>query len=107
MLYQLRTGDIILCENKSLNRTNAYLIVYDTDNGFGLWCLGCGEALGFYGDGVEKMKTDILNKDFLNIQSVIPKELICEYLNGQCKLAFPVKAHDGFHELGIVIELGE
>lgn len=59
MLYQLRTGDVILCENKPLDQTNAYLIVYDTDNGFGLWCLGCGEALGFYGDDVEKMKTDI------------------------------------------------
>lgn len=107
MLYQLRTGDVILCENKLLNQTNAYLIVYDTDNGFGLWCLGCGEALGFYGDNIEKMKADILNKDFLNIQSVIPKELISEYLNSQCKLAFPIKAHNGFHELNIVIELGE
>lgn len=68
MSYQLRTGDVILCENKPLDQTNAYLIVYDTDNGFGLWCLGCGEALGFYGDDIEKMKTDILNKDFLNIQ---------------------------------------
>ena len=36
MLYQLRTGDVILCENKPLDQTNAYLIVYDTDNGFGL-----------------------------------------------------------------------
>lgn len=107
MLYQLRTGDVVLCENKPLNQTNAYLIVYDTDNGFGLWCLGCGEALGFYGDDIEKMKTDISNKDSLNIQSVIPKELISEYLSSQCKLAFPVKAHDGFHELNIVVELGE
>lgn len=107
MLYQLRTGDVILCENKPLDQTNAYLIVYDTDNGFGLWCLGCGEALGFYGDDIEKMKTDILNKDFLNIQSVIPKELISEYLSNQCKLASPVKAHDGFHELNIIVDLGE
>lgn len=105
MLYQLRTGDILLCENKPLNQTNAYLIVYDTDNGFGLWCLGCGEALGFYGNDIEKMKTDILNKEFLNIQSVIPKELITKYLNSQCKLAFPVKTHNGFHELNITIEL--
>ena len=80
MLYQLRTGDVILCENKKSNQTNAYLIVHDTDNGFGLWCLGCGEALGFYGDDVEKMKADILDKDFLNVQSVIPKELISGYL---------------------------
>lgn len=107
MLYKLRTGDVIFCENKPRNQTNAYLIVYDADNGFGLWCLGCGEALGFYGDDIEKMKTDILNKDFLNIQSVIPKELISEYLNNHYKLAFPVKAHDGFHELNILIELGE
>lgn len=52
MLYQLRTGDIILCENKKANQTNVYF-------------------------------------------------------NSQCKLAFPVKAHDGFHDLNIVIELGE
>lgn len=107
MLYQLRTGDIILCENKPLNQTNAYLIVYDTNNGFGLWCLGCGEAFGFYGNNIEKMETDILNEDFLNIQSVIPKELINEYLNNQHKLAFPVKTHNGRHELNIAIELGE
>ena len=50
---------------------------------------------------------DILNKDFLNIQSVIPKELISEYLSSQCKLASPVKAHDGFHELNIIVDLGE
>lgn len=67
----------------------------------------CCEALGFYGDDIEKMKTDILNKDFLNIQSVIPKELISEYLSSQCKLASPVKAHDGFHELNIIVDLGE
>ena len=107
MLYQLRTGDVILCENKKLNQENAYLIVYDIDNGFGLWCLGCGEALGFYGDDIEQMRADILDKDFLNVQSVIPKELISNYLNSQCKLAFPVKAHDGFNKLNIVIELGE
>lgn len=107
MLYQLRTGDVILCENKKSNQTNAYLIVYDNDNGFGLWCLGCGEALGFYGNDVAKMKEDILDKDFLNVQAVIPKELISGYFNSQCKLAFPVKAHDGFHDLDIVIELEE
>lgn len=52
MLYQLRTGYVILCENKKANQTNVYL-------------------------------------------------------NSQCKLAFSVKAHDGFHDLNIVIELGE
>lgn len=79
--------------------------MYDNDNGFGLWCLGCGEALGFYGNDVAKMKEDILDKDFLNVQAVIPKELITVYLNSQCKLAFSVKLHDGFHDLNIVIEL--
>lgn len=53
------------------------------------------------------MKEDILDKEFLNIQSVIPKELLSGYFNSQCKLAFPVKAHDGFHDLDIVIGLGE
>ena len=59
MLYQLRTGDVILCENKPLDQTNAYLIVYDTDNGFGLWCSWVWRSSGFYGDDIEKMKTDI------------------------------------------------
>ncbi len=36
MLYKLRTGDVVLCKNKPLNQTNAYLIVYDDDNGFGV-----------------------------------------------------------------------
>lgn len=49
-------------KTKKLNQTNAYLIVYDNDNGFGLWCLGCGEALGFYGNDVAQMKADILDK---------------------------------------------
>lgn len=53
-----------------------------------------------YGDDVAKMK-----EDFLNVQAVIPKELITVYLNSQCKLAFSVKSHDGFHDLNIVIEL--
>lgn len=51
------------------------------------------------------MKEDILDKDFLNVQVVIPKELLSGYFNSQCKLAFPVKLHDGFHDLNIVIEL--
>lgn len=38
--------------------------MYDNDNGFGLWCLGCGEAFGFYGNDVAKMKEDILDKNF-------------------------------------------
>ena len=53
-----------------------------------------------YGNDVAKMK-----EDFLNVRAVIPKELITGYLNSQCKLAFPVKVHDGFHDLNIVIEL--
>lgn len=105
MLYKLRTGDIILCQNKSKNQTNAYLIVHDTDNGFGLWCLGCGEALGFYGDDIDKMKSDILNKAFLNIQAVVPKEVMTGYFNSNYKLNFPVKSHDGFNDLDIEIEL--
>lgn len=105
MLYHLRTGDILLCKNKPLNSTNAYLIVYDNDNGFGLWCIGCGEALGFYGDDIEKMKSDILDKNFLNIQAVIPKEIITDYFNNNYKLSLPVRTHHGFHELNIIIEV--
>lgn len=46
-----------------------------------------------------------VDKVFMNVQAVIPKELITVYLNSQCKLAFSVKSHDGFHDLNIVIEL--
>mgnify|MGYP000019024842 FL=1 len=104
MLYKLRTGDVILCENQRLNQTNAYLIVYDTENKFGLWCIGCGEVIGFYGNDTERMKTDIFS---MNIKSIVPKETITEYLNQQCNLALPVRVHDGFHELNIIVELGE
>lgn len=104
MLYKLRTGDILLCENKALNQTNTYLIVRDTSNGFGLWCLGCGEALGFYGDDVEKMKSDLLNEDFLNLQHIIPKESMADYFNNNYKLDKLVRPHDGFAELDIIIE---
>ena len=51
------------------------------------------------------MKENILDKDFLNVRAVIPKELITGYLNSHCKLAFLVKVYDGFHDLNIVIEL--
>lgn len=105
MLYGLRTGDLLLCLNKKLNSTNAYLIVYDNDKGFGLWCLGCGEALGFYGNDKEKMKSDILDKNFLNVQAVVPKENIAEYFNENFKLKLPVRAHDSFEELNIEIEM--
>lgn len=105
MLYKLRTGDIFLCDNKLKHQTNAYLIVHDSDKGFGLWCLGCGEAVWFYGDDIDKMKSDILNKDFLNIQTVVPKEVMTDYFNSNYKLNFPVKSHDGFNDLDIEIEL--
>ena len=105
MLYKLRTGDILLCKNKPLNQTNAYLIVRDTDYGFGLWCLSCGEAFGFYGDDTEKMKSDLLDKDFLNLQHIIPKEVMADYFNDNYKLDVPVRSHDGFTELNIEIDM--
>lgn len=105
MLYGLRTGDILLCKNKSLQQTNAYLIVYDTDKGFGLWCLGCGEALGFYGDDIEKMKKDILDENFLDIQAVVSKEIMTDYFNGNYRLDLPVKSHEGFNKIEIEIDL--
>ncbi len=105
MLYKLRTGDILLCENKQINKTNAYLIVHDTLKGFGLWCMECGEALGFYGKDTEKMKEDIMDKNFLNIQNVVPKETIAEYLNKTYHTRLPIKSHDGYNELDIEIEL--
>lgn len=47
MLYQLRTGDVILCENKKANQTNAYLIVYDNDNGLDYGVLAVAKPLDF------------------------------------------------------------
>lgn len=105
MLYKLRTGDVLLCKNKPLNQTNAYLIVKDTNNGFGLWCLSCGEALGFYGNDTEKMKNDLLNEDFLSLQRIIPKEVMANYFNDNYKLDLPVRPHDGFAELNIEIDM--
>ena len=105
MLYKLRTGDIVLCKNKPLNQTNAYLIVYDDDNGFGLWCLGCGEAVGFFGKDTEKFKQALLDENFLHLQAIVPKELLTDYFNKNYKLDLPVKAHDGFNELNIIIEI--
>lgn len=105
MLYKLRTGDIVLCKNKSLNQTNPYLIVWDNDNGFGLWCLCCGEPLGFYGNDVEKMKSDLLDEDFLNLQHIIPKEVMADYFNNNYKLDLPVIPHDSvYKELNLIIE---
>ena len=105
MLYKLRTGDVVLCKNKPLNQTNAYLIVYDDDNGFGLWCLGCGEAVGFFGKDTEKFKQALLDENFLHLQTIVPKELLADYFNKNYKLDLPVKAHDGFNELNIIIEI--
>ena len=51
------------------------------------------------------MRADILDKDFLNVQSVISKELINDYLNSQCKLAFPVKTHESMDSK--IVDLGD
>lgn len=102
MLYKLRTGDILLCKNKPLNRTNAYLLVHDTEHGFGLWCLGCGEAVGFYGNDTNKLKNDLTG--FLNLQHIIPKEILTDFINNNYKLSLPVKAHDGFNDINIEID---
>lgn len=105
MLYKVRTGDILLCKNEFFDFTNAYLVVYDAQNGFGLWCITCGESVGFYGEDIEKMKQDISNN--MNIQAVVPKEEIISYLNDNCKPDFPVRVHEGFHELDLEIECRE
>lgn len=34
MLYKLRTGDILLCENKERNQTNMYIILYDNKHSY-------------------------------------------------------------------------
>ena len=50
MLYKLRTGDIVICEDTDNKRTNMYLLTYDYFNGYGLRCLTCGDFVGSYKD---------------------------------------------------------
>lgn len=106
MLYKIRTGDILLAENKIFNQTNVYLVVnFYGEEGFGLVCLSCGTKVGFYGENKEKLEKDI--NGFLNVKYIIPKEEICNFFNERYKLKYKVKTHDIIRdnsELGIEIE---
>ena len=106
MLYKIRTGDILLAENKVLQKTNAYLVVnLGGDDGYGLICLSCGEKVGFYGTDKKKFREDI--DGVLSVKYIVPKEEVTSYLNNKYKLKYEVKSHDVLidnHELGIEVE---
>lgn len=106
MLYKIRTGDIVICEDTDNKRTNMYLLTYDSFNGYGIHCLTCGEFVRSYKDNKELMKSDFLN--FLHVVSVIPKEIMITKVNSEIQLTYPIKTHDIVHsnnELGIPIDI--
>ena len=111
MLHRIRTGDILLAENKAKNQTNAYLVTYlkdGQDRGYALVCMSCGLVLGKYGDG-DGAKA-ILAKDIkglLHVKKIIPKEQIALFIKRNYNLGLPVKIHDApeKYELGIEVDL--
>ena len=105
MLYKVRTGDILLCNDESHNRTQMYLITYDSIEGYTLVCLSCGSIVGSY-----KHNKDLLLKDmkgFLNVTQIIPKEILADFVTSKYNPTPKVFQHDICceHELGIEIEL--
>lgn len=105
MLYKVRTGDILLCEDKEHNKTQIYLITYDSLNGYTLTCLSCGEKVGSYKDNKDALLHDM--KGFLHVIQIIPKEIMAELINERYHPKMKLQCHDTFeeHELGIEIEL--
>lgn len=105
MLYKVRTGDILLCEDKENNRTQMYLITYDSLDGYTLTCLSCGEKVGSYKHNKELLLRDMIG--FLHVTQIIPKEVIAEFINDRYHPNLKLQCHDTFeeHELGIEIEL--
>ena len=104
MLYKLRTGDVLLAENKPENRTCAYLLSYDSTDGYSVTCLLCGGKVGSYGKNKELLEKDI--KGLMNVVGVIPKETMVGCINKEFKPRLEVKCHDivDDYELGIEIE---
>ena len=78
MLYRVRTGDILLCEDKCHNKTQMYLITYDTLDGYTLTCLSCCNRVGSY----KHNKVLLLEhmKGFLHVIQIIPKEIIANFI---------------------------
>lgn len=111
MLYRIRTGDILLAENKSKNLTNAYLVTClknGKDMEFALVCLTCGLVLGNYGKGDSARAILVKDiKEILHVRKVIPKEQVALFINRNYDLGFPVKIHDSpeKYELGIEVDL--
>lgn len=111
MLYRIRTGDILLAENKAKGQTNVYLVTYlktGKEQGFALVCMSCGLVLGNYGDG-DGARTILLDdiKGMLNVKRVIPKEQIALFIKRNYHLDFPIRVHDApdEYELGIEVDL--
>lgn len=105
MLYRVRTGDILLCEDKCNSKTQMYLITYDSLDGYTLTCLSCGGKVGSYKYDKDLLLKDL--KDFLNVIGIIPKEVLAEFIEKQYRTRLPIQCHDILeeHELGIEIEL--
>lgn len=105
MLYKIRTGDVILCEDKEHNKTQVYLITYDKFDGYTLTCLSCGEKVGCYKHNKDALLRDI--KGILNVKQIVPKEIIAEFINEQYHPKMKLQCHDvlGEQELGIEVEL--
>lgn len=105
MLYRVRTGDILLCEDKGHNKTQVYLITHDEFDGYTLICLSCGCKIGSY-----KHDKDLLlkhMKELLHVVQIIPKEIVADFINNKYHLNLKLQCHDicKEHELGIEIEL--
>ena len=105
MLYKVRTGDILLCKDKSHDRMQMYLITYDSCDGYSLICLTCGDKIGSYKHNKELLLHDM--KNFLNVVQIILKEIIINFVTTQYKMSPKLICHDicEEHELGVEIEL--
>ncbi len=105
MLYRVRTGDVLLCEDQEHSKTQMYLITYDSLNGYALTCLSCGEKVGSYKHNKDALMHDM--NGFLHVIQIIPKEIITELINEKYHPNLKIECHDTFeeHELGIEIEL--
>ena len=106
MLYRLRTGDILLCEEKQQKHTCMYLIAWDSLDGYCLYCLSCGDKVGSYKRNKDLLKHDIQN--IFNVVGVIPKETMIAMTNNNYNMKYPIKVHDiicEYNELGLEIEL--
>ena len=105
MVYRLRTGDILLANHGESNQTFMYLLVHDSNVGYAIYCLSCGDMVCFFKDDKKELEDEI--RTFFDVKGVIPKEVMAEIINKKYVFENPVNPHDIFdeEELGIEIEL--